>query len=85
MLGSPSSLLPTPLSSCSVHYSSPFPFTSLFLQWLSPLLRWARRQQLPPRETYLLDDNDGAGWKLAAALLRERVVEKGQVIPPLVS
>eukprot|EP00191_Tetraselmis_sp_GSL018_P008804 CAMPEP_0177605224 /NCGR_PEP_ID=MMETSP0419_2-20121207/16580_1 /TAXON_ID=582737 /ORGANISM="Tetraselmis sp., Strain GSL018" /LENGTH=433 /DNA_ID=CAMNT_0019099345 /DNA_START=452 /DNA_END=1751 /DNA_ORIENTATION=- len=39
---------------------------------------WASRQQLPARETFLLDEDNGAGWELAAALLRERVVEKKQ-------
>ena len=37
------------------------------------LMEWRERKR--PRVTKFLDANDEAGWKLATAMLRQRVVE----------
>lgn len=44
------------------------------------LVAWRKRERLSPKDTALLDANNGAGWELASALLRPRNIQVGLVV-----
>lgn len=44
---------------------------------MTPLLhcRWRHQAKLPPKESALMDADNGAGWELAESLLRPRAIK----------
>ena len=54
-------------------------FHASFKRCRYDLNRWRTVSSLQPQHTALLDANDGAGWELAAMLLRPRKVQVGNL------
>ena len=44
--------------------------------------RWRIQAKLPPKESMLLDADNGAGWELAESLLRPRAIKASILATP---